>query len=119
MVSIVASTSRSANSLAVCPSKIAPRSGTSAGAAAPGTAPLFRILNCHKLFAFSSLSGNCWIPLHWMEREWMRFMHNTYDDHASRETTPNRLKPPDYLCRDRRGKEHYRGSIAATAEPAG
>jgi DNA-binding transcriptional LysR family regulator len=43
----------------------------------------------------------------------MRFMHNGYGHHASRETTTSRFEPPDYICRDCGGEKHYCGRIPA------
>jgi hypothetical protein len=40
----------------------------------------------------------------------MRFMHNGYGRHASRETTTSRFEPPDYICCDCGGE-----SITAAA----
>src|SRR4030088_2796902 len=37
----------------------------------------------------------------------MRFMHNSHNGHASRETTTSRFEPPDYICRDCGGEKHY------------
>src|SRR6266481_31945 len=48
----------------------------------------------------------------------MRFMHNSYSAHASRETTPSRFEPPHHICCDRRGEKRYGGGIPAIAKPA-
>src|SRR5215469_9295267 len=48
----------------------------------------------------------------------MRFMHNTHEPYASRETTPGRFESPDHVCRDCRGKKRYGGGFPATVEPA-
>jgi hypothetical protein len=54
-----------------------------------------------------------------MVHKYMRLMHNGYDGYASRETAQSRPEPPDYICGDCGGEEHYGGGIATTAEPAG
>ena len=48
----------------------------------------------------------------------MRIMHNDHDGHASRETSPGRFEPSNYLRRDCGGEERHGGSFTAIAEPA-
>src|SRR5262245_51256173 len=89
MVSMVALTSRSANSLSRWPSHRAPRSLRSLRSmAAIGVSLFVESWIFTRVCSFSSCSFR--IALDWMEDNRMRLMHNSHDVHAFRETAPDR-----------------------------